>query len=60
MLLEPEKALGYSYLTETELRREYRRFGHPSVTRLYRLLNRAGHKVELDTLEEIKRYYESC
>src|SRR5271167_2038900 len=31
------------YLTEVELQRLHRRFGHPSVERLQRVLDRAGH-----------------
>ena len=35
------------YLTESELRRLYRRFGHPSVYRLQRVLERSGHDVDV-------------
>jgi hypothetical protein len=33
-----------SYLTESELRTLHRRFGHPSASRLLRVLERAGHE----------------
>uniref|UniRef100_A0A8H7N3T3 Integrase catalytic domain-containing protein n=1 Tax=Bionectria ochroleuca TaxID=29856 RepID=A0A8H7N3T3_BIOOC len=33
-----------AYLTEPELRQLHRRFGYPSVERLYRLLERAGYE----------------
>lgn len=60
MLLQPEKALGYSHLTEGELRRLHRRFGHPSVHRLRRLLTRAGHETDIKALEAIERICKPC
>ncbi|KAF1935036.1 hypothetical protein EJ02DRAFT_362386, partial [Clathrospora elynae] len=49
------------FLTETELRRLHRRFGHPAVMRLIKLLKDAGHSdVEEKTLEEITRFCHHC
>ena len=43
-------ALNPCYLTDVELRRLHRRFGHLSVYRLHQLLERSGHNVELQAL----------
>jgi hypothetical protein len=44
-------------LTETELRRLHRRFGHPAVMRLTRLLKDAGHHdFKEKTLEEVTKF----
>jgi hypothetical protein len=48
------------YLTEVELRRLHRRFGHPSVERLQKLLDRAGHDIDRKTLEHLTKYCHSC
>jgi hypothetical protein len=48
------------YLTETELRRLYRRFGHPLVERLHKILDRAGHDVDRKTLNHLTKYCNSC
>ncbi|KAF1938593.1 hypothetical protein EJ02DRAFT_354125, partial [Clathrospora elynae] len=49
------------FLTETELRRLHRRFGHPAVMRLAKLLKDAGHNnFEEKTLEEITRFCHHC
>jgi hypothetical protein len=48
-------------LTETELRRLHRRFGHPAVMRLTRLLKDAGHHdFEEKTLEEVTKFCYYC
>ena len=49
-----------SYLTETELQRLHRRFGHPSVERLQTLLDRAGHDTNKKTLEHLTKYCHFC
>ncbi|KAM4067548.1 cwf18 domain containing protein [Hirsutella rhossiliensis] len=49
-----------AYLTEAELRRLHTRFGHPSVYRLHKLLNSAGHDVEIEALEMIKKFCHYC
>lgn len=46
--------------TETELRRLHRRFGHPSVDRLSRLLRNAGHDVDLSVLQVITTFCHQC
>jgi len=49
------------YLTEVELQRLHRRFGHPSVERLQRVLDRAGHNdVDKKTLEHLTKYCHFC
>ena len=48
------------FLTEPELRRLHKRFGHPSVQRLHRVLERSGHKVDRDILQHLTKYCESC
>ncbi|KAK2005367.1 hypothetical protein LZ32DRAFT_642395 [Colletotrichum eremochloae] len=39
-------SLANCHLTDVELRRLHRRFGHPSVPRLHQVLHEAGHEVE--------------
>jgi hypothetical protein len=48
------------YLTEPELQRLHRRFGHPSVERLLKLLGRAGHDTNKKTLEHLTKYCHFC
>ena len=48
------------FLTEIELRRLHRRFGHPSVRRLHQILERSGHEVEMQALQHLTRYCEHC
>ena len=48
------------FLTTTELRRLHRRFGHPSVSRLHRILERSGHDVDLRALEYLVKYCHHC
>ena len=54
----------YYHLTETELRTLYRRFGHPLVLRLVRLLERAGHDDDgcnhRQLLKRITKYCSKC
>jgi hypothetical protein len=42
LLRQLERSVAWSHLTESELRQLHRRFGHPSVHRLLRVLQRAG------------------
>src|SRR4051794_37952255 len=58
--LTMEKVLMYNYLTEVELRHLHRRFGHPSVARLHRVLQRAEHPVKIKMLELLNRVYHQC
>lgn len=48
------------FLTDVELRRLHCRFGHPSVRRLQRVLERFGHDVESHALEHLTKYCEHC
>lgn len=50
------------YLTDVELRRLHRRFGHPSVRRLQTILERSGHAddIDIDTLRHLTKYCEHC
>ena len=48
------------YLTDVDLRRLHRRFGHPSVRRLHQVLERSGHDVELQAIEYLTKYCEHC
>jgi hypothetical protein len=45
-----------SYLTEPELRQPHRRFGHPSVKRLAKVLNRAGHDSNYEAIQKINQF----
>ena len=47
-----------NYFTITELKRLYRRFGHPSVDKLYRLLKKVSEvDVDIKALKYIKEFY---
>lgn len=49
------------FLTEIELRRLHRRFGHPATNRLYTLLTKAGYEdVDHSILKEIEKFCHSC
>jgi len=49
------------FLTDTELRRLHRRFGHPSANRLRTLLQKAGHQdVEDQAIEYLTKYCHQC
>lgn len=47
-------------MTETELRRVHRRFGHPSVEKLWSILNRADKWANRDAIEMINRFCHHC
>lgn len=49
-----------AFLTQKEMFRLHCRFGHPSVSRLYKLLHRSGHDAEMETLETIKKFCHYC
>lgn len=49
-----------SFLTEEELRQLHRRFGHPSVRRLIRVLQRSGHDFDTKFLERLTTYCHHC
>ncbi|PVH80071.1 hypothetical protein DL98DRAFT_549327 [Cadophora sp. DSE1049] len=48
------------YLTETEIRRLHKRFGHPSVRRLQHLLDQAGHMPDSEIMLRVKEMCEHC
>jgi hypothetical protein len=72
MLLDPLESLVYTsqeitvteaetcHLTETELRRLHRRFGHPSAARFMRVLERGGHEVNFDEIKRMTKYCQEC
>ena len=49
-----------NWLTETELRRIHRRFGHPSVSRLEAILRRADQDYQHEVLAKIEKYCQHC
>ena len=55
-----EKAIAFSHLTETELKQLHRRFGHPSVQRLLKILHRAGHDFNNKTLQHLTKFCHHC
>lgn len=48
------------FLTEVELRRLHRRFGHSSVRRLHEILQQAQQEVDLHALEHLTKYCKRC
>jgi hypothetical protein len=48
------------YLTEVELRRLHRRFGHLSARRLHQILDRFGHDVEYQAIEHLIKFCHHC
>jgi hypothetical protein len=48
------------FLTATELRRLHRRFGHPSVGRLHKTLQRAGYDTHREAIEKINKFCHHC
>lgn len=48
------------FMTDVEMRRLHRRFSHPTVDRLHKLLDQAGHNVDHEALAEIERFYHHC
>lgn len=55
LIHEPEQ-----FLTEVELRRLHRRFGHPTVLRIQNVLDAAGEEYNLELLQEINKYCHQC
>ncbi|KAI1006917.1 hypothetical protein K3495_g1305 [Podosphaera aphanis] len=48
-------------LTETELRRIHRRFGHPSTNRLYNVLQRSGHdSIDKKIIDHLTKFCSNC
>lgn len=50
----------YCHLTEVEIRRLHRRFGHSAAARFYNLLQRAGYEVNFEELQRLTRHCEHC
>ena len=48
------------FLTETEIRRLHRRFGHFSVQRFYQILDRADHEVDQRIIQHFIKYCHHC
>ncbi|RFU25514.1 hypothetical protein B7463_g10820, partial [Scytalidium lignicola] len=48
------------FLTNVELQRLHQRFGHPSVGRLQKILDRAGHDIDKQALEYLTKYCVHC
>jgi hypothetical protein len=44
------------YLTDVELKRLYRRFGHSAINRFCKLLERAGHEKHQNKLKKIQKF----
>ena len=47
-------------LTEKELRQLHRRFGHPSIDRLTKLLSKSNHQFDRQALEQIHQFCHQC
>lgn len=60
MLHNIEQSAASCHLTEPELRQLHRRFGHPSVNRLIRILHRAGHDVNSSYVRTLTKYCHHC
>lgn len=60
LLHHSEQSLAYCHLTETELKQLHRRFGHPSVQRLARVLYKSNHDFNMRALEQIQKFCHHC
>jgi hypothetical protein len=60
LIHQREQSIAWCHLTEPELRQLHRRFGHPSVRRLFNVLQRAGHDVELKMIEHLTKFCHYC
>jgi hypothetical protein len=60
MPFRKESNLAWCHLTEAELRQVHRRFGHPSVNRLAKILERAGHDIERKVVEHLTMVCHHC
>jgi hypothetical protein len=48
------------FLTAAELRRLHRCFGHPSIERLQKLLDRSGHEIDKLAIEYLTKFCHHC
>ena len=55
-----EQSIAWSHLTESELRQLHRRFGHPSVQRLIKILRRAGYDTNSRAIKYLNKYCHQC
>jgi hypothetical protein len=61
LLNKKEDIIAYNHLTEPELWQLHRRFGHPSVRRLVRVLEQAGYEeVDVRTIEHFTKFCKYC
>ena len=61
LLHQPEQSMAYHHLTETELRQLHRRFGHPSVSRLVKILQRAGYdEIDNNFIKHLTKVCHQC
>lgn len=60
LLDSSEGAINACHLTEGEIKRLHRRFGHPSVKRLQHLLDQAGHVPDSEIMLRVKEMCEHC
>ncbi len=61
LLNKHDESVAYCHLSETEIRQLHRRFGHPSVRKLTRLLERAGYDdIDHHTIEKLTNFCEQC
>ncbi|KHJ31248.1 hypothetical protein EV44_g3121 [Erysiphe necator] len=60
-LIQEHLATNTAFLTEIELRRLRKRFGHPSINRLRHILERSGHTdFDKNTIEKIRKFCHHC
>lgn len=51
---------GECLLTEVELRRIHRRFGHPSARKFYKVLKRSGHDEDFEAIKQLTKFCHHC
>ena len=60
LLQQKERIISWNHLTEAELRQLHRRFGHPSIDRLGKVIRLAGHDVSYQAMEKITKHCHQC
>ncbi|RAL61913.1 hypothetical protein DID88_002402 [Monilinia fructigena] len=48
------------YLTEVELQRIHRRFGHPSARKFHKVLKRSGHDEDFEAIKQLTKFCHHC
>lgn len=56
----PEESMAFHQLTEKELRRLHKRFGHPSTRKLQNVIQGAGHTYNAAFLRDLQKYCHQC